>query len=186
MISLDILAVGSLIRDGDTIKEAHSTSTLIRTEEMNIVVDTSSDHLRPAIRTSLRQLKILQKDVDVIVLTHAHHDHTSNNDLFPKAKVYIRAEEDLPGAVLVNKDMKLCDGVRLVHTPGHTNGSMSVFVEGERRYSAAGDAIPLEDNFRMMVPPRLHSDRDAAMKSIKMLGDYSDVIIPGHGFPFLK
>ena len=53
MIKLDILAVGSLKRDEDgSILEAHSTSTMIRTDDRIIVVDTSSKFLRPAIKIS--------------------------------------------------------------------------------------------------------------------------------------
>jgi len=186
MIQLDILAVGSLKRDGDIITEAHSTSTLIRTGERNIVVDTSSPYLRPAIKDSLRQLRILPKDVDTIVLTHAHYDHVGNNDMFPKAKIYAREEERFAGGIAVSEDTELCDWVRLVHTPGHTGGSMSVFVDSDIRYAIAGDAVPLEENFRNMTPPRINTDPDLAVKSIKVIMSYADMIVPGHGLPFTK
>lgn len=186
MIKLDILAVGSLIREGDTVIEAHSTSTLIRTDDMNIIVDTSSRFMKPAIKTSLKQLKVLPEDIDAIVLTHAHRDHTENNDMFKKASIYIRSEETFNGAVQIDSDTQLCRDVRMVHTPGHTQGSMSVFVNADRRYVIAGDAIPTEDNFRKMVPPRINIDRKLAMESIKTIDDYADVIVPGHGFPFMR
>lgn len=184
-IKLDILAVGSLIRDGDVIKEAHSTSTLIR-GEMNIIVDTSTPYMTPAIKSSLKALKVLPKEIDAIVLTHAHFDHIGNNTMFPKAKVYVRKEEDMEASVRVDKDMDICKGVRLVHTPGHTAGSMSVFVDADRKYVIAGDAVPTEDNLRKMVPPRVNIDEERAMESIKTIRDYADVIVPGHGFPFMK
>lgn len=185
-IKLDILAIGSLVRDGNEVKEAHSTSTLIRTPEMTIVVDTTSKYMRPAVKSSLRDLKVEPKDVDAIVLTHAHNDHMENNDIFKNAKIFIRTEEPFEGGTKVTQDMDICKGVRLVYTPGHTQGSMSVLVNSERRYAIAGDAIPMEENFRKMVPPRLNVDKEAAMKSIKTITEYADVIIPGHGFPFMK
>ena len=186
MIKLDVLAIGNLIRDGDTILEAHSTSTLIRTDDRNIVVDTSSTFLRPAVKDSLKQLCVLPKDIDSVVLTHAHHDHMENLDLFPKAKIYIRKEEEFGKGVQVDKDVELAPGVKLVHTPGHTAGSMSVFVTAERKYAITGDAVPLENNVVNMVPPRLNIDRDLAMKSIKAIVSFADVIVPGHGFPFMN
>ena len=184
---LDVLAIGSLVRGG-TILEAHSTSTLIRTDELNVVVDTSSKYLLPSIKTSLKQIGVLPKDVDIIVLTHAHPDHCGNNDLFNKAKIYVRAEEGIEGnnVIAVSKDIDIAPGLRLVHTPGHTHGSMSVFAEGDRRYAMTGDALPLEDNFRRMVPPGINYDPETAMKSIKSIIGYADVIVPGHGSPFLK
>jgi len=185
-IKLDVLAVGNLVRDGDTIVEAHSTSTLIRAEDRNIVVDTSSQFLRPAVKDSLKQLCVLPKDVDTVVFTHAHHDHIENADLFPKAKIYIRKEEEFDKGIKVDEDMELCPGVKLVHTPGHTAGSMSVFVTAERKYVITGDAVPLQDNVQKMVPPRLNIDKDSAMKSIKAIVSFADVIVPGHGFPFMN
>jgi len=186
MIRLDVLAIGSLIRDGTAIKEAHSTSTLIRTGERSIVVDTSSEYMLPMIKESLKQLRVLPKDVDTIVLTHSHHDHASNNGLFRKAKIYVRKEEKCDGDIIVKNDTELCDGIRLVHTPGHTDGSMSVFVASDVRYVMAGDAVPLEDNFRRMVPPRIHTDAGLAVESIKAITSYADMVVPGHGLPFKK
>ena len=188
MIKLDILAVGSLKRDEDgSILEAHSTSTMIRTDDRIIVVDTSSKFLRPAIKNSLRELGVFARDVDTVVLTHWHSDHTENLDMFPNAKVYLH--EGCPKIKIdyeeVKEDMDLCEGVRLVHTPGHTHDSMSVFVKADRNYVIAGDAVPLEDNIRKKVPPALNYDRVAAMESIKSIVRFADVIVPGHGFPFM-
>ena len=189
MTKLDILAVGDLKRDDDgKILEAHSTSTLIRTDDRIIVVDTSSRYLRPALKSSFRELGVFAKDVDTVVLTHLHADHTENLDLFPNAKIYLHEGSETPADfehVTVTEDMDLAEGVRLVHTPGHTMDSMSVFVKADRRYAIAGDAIPLEGNVRQKVPPRLNCDPDLAMKSIKTIVGFADVIVPGHGFPFM-
>ncbi len=188
MNNLDVLAIGYLIRDDNgNILQAHSTSTLIRTDDRLIVVDTSSKEMRPALRIAFKQIGVFAKDVDTVVLTHNHNDHTANCDMFPNAKVLIHSGEDHPrkGAEIVDGDLSLAKGIELRHTPGHSWDSMSVFVEGpDRKYVIAGDAIPLEDNFRLNVPPRLHVCKDLAMKSIKTISNYADVIIPGHGGPF--
>ena len=185
---LDVLAIGYLIRDEiGNILQAHSTSTLIRTDDRLIVVDTSSKEMRPALKIALKQIGVFAKDVDTVVLTHNHNDHTANCDMFPNAKVLIHSGEDHPrrGAEIVDGDLSLAKGIELRHTPGHSWDSMSVFVEGpDRKYVIAGDAIPLEDNYRKNVPPALHVCKDLAMKSIKTISDYADVIIPGHGGPF--
>ena len=188
MNQLDVLAIGSLLRDENgRILKADSTSTLIRTDDRLIVVDTSSRDFRPALRIAFKQIGVFAKDVDTVVLTHHHSDHTGNVDMFPNAKVLIHSGEDKPfrGAEVVEGDVSIAKGVELRHTPGHSWDSMSVFVEGiDRKYVIAGDAIPLEDNYRKNVPPALHVCKDLAMKSIKTISDYADVIIPGHGGPF--
>ena len=188
MNQLDVLAIGYLVRDDDgRILKAQSTSTLIRTDDRLIVVDTSGKEMRPALRIAFKQIGVFAKDVDTVVLTHHHNDHTGNIDMFPNAKVLIHSGEDRPfrGAEVVEGDVSIAKGVELRHTPGHSWDSMSVFVEGvDRKYVIAGDAIPLEDNFRKNVPPALHVCKDLAMKSLKTIADYADVIIPGHGGPF--
>ena len=188
MVKLDILAVGNLERDDDgNILQAHSTSTLIRSGDRLIVVDTSSKYLRPALKNSFRELGVFMKDVDTVILTHSHSDHIENLDLFPNAKVYLHAGgEEVPFKhEIVTEDIEIAEGVKLVHTPGHTPDSMSVFVKADRNYAVAGDAVPLEDNIRKKVPPRLNYDPDLAMQSIKSIVRFADVIVPGHGFPFM-
>lgn len=189
MIQLDILAVGDLERDEEgNILKADSTSVLIRAPGHNIVVDPSTRYLRPSVKTSFKQIGVFPKEVDIVVLTHSHGDHLENLDMYKGAKVYIHegSDLDLPDAKVVKgEEFKLCEGVRLVYTPGHCPEEMSVFVDADRRYVVAGDAIPLEDNFFRNIAPRINTDEDLALKSIKKIRDYADVIIPGHGFPFM-
>ena len=189
MMQLDILAVGDLQRDQDgSILKADSTSVLIRSGSRTIVVDPSTRYMRPAVKTSFRQIGVFPKDVDTVILTHSHQDHLENLDLYQNAKVYMHAGADVevPGATLVDgPERRICDGVRMVHTPGHCPEHCSVFVDADRRYVVAGDAIPLEDNFRRMVPPRLSTDPALALQSIKNIAQYAQVVIPGHGFPFM-
>ena len=189
MIQLDILAVGDLERDEEgRILKADSTSILVRTPKHTIVVDPSTKYMKPFVKTSFKQIGVFIKDVDIVVLTHTHEDHIENLDMYPKAKVYLHsgADREIKGANIVEDDvLELCDGVKLVHTPGHCPEEMSVFVQADRRYVIAGDAIPLEDNFRLNIAPKLRTDEEAALQSIKKIRDYADVIVPGHGFPFM-
>lgn len=187
MIQLDILCIGFLEREGDEIKQAHSTSTLIRANGRNIVVDTSTDYMWPAIKTSFRQIGIFPEDIDTVVLTHTHSDHIGNIRRFKKAKVLVhKGGSEIRGATVVNEDdLEICPGVRMVHTPGHCTEECSMFVEADRRYAIAGDAIPLEDNFRKNLPPALNTDRRLAIESLDRIRGFADIIIPGHGGPFM-
>lgn len=185
-IKLDVLAVGSLVRDGKRILEAHSSSTLVRNGERNIVVDTSSEERKDSILYSLQQLGILPEEIDTVVITHLHDDHTGNIGLFPRARLMAHEHESPPfDWTILKGGEELIPGVKVMHTPGHSPGSISVFVEADRRYAIAGDALPTEDNYVKNVPPGIHYDRDVALQSIKRIVDYAQVVVPGHGFPFL-
>ena len=173
MIQLDILAVGDLQRDDDGgIVKADSTSVLIRASGRIIVVDPSTKYMQPAVKTSFKQIGVFPKDVDTVILTHTHNDHIENLKFYKNAKVYVHSggDVDVPGAKVIDDDeFKICEGVRLVYTPGHTMDSMSVFVDADRKYVVAGDAIPLEDNFTRNIIPASNVDGALALESIKKI-----------------
>lgn len=189
MIQLDILCIGFLERDADgELTAAHSTSTLVRTGSRNIVIDTSTQYMWPAVKTSFRQIGIFPDDVDTVILTHTHSDHVENLRRYPKAKVYVHkgGKSEIPGAIIVEEDeFQICPGVKMVHTPGHCTEESSVFIDADRHYVCAGDAIPLEANLRENKEPALNTDRRLALESIKVIRSYADVVIPGHGAPFI-
>ena len=191
MNSIDVLVLGYLERfeDGSVnLKETWSTSSLIRTDDGHVsVVDTSSDFMRSPIKSAFKQIgKIFPDDVDMVVLTHCHTDHIGNVSLFKNATVYVHEGEEctIPNAKIVKEDTEIAKGVRLVHTPGHSDGSMSVFVEADRRYAIVGDAAPLKDNFTKRIIPALHTDAEAARASLEKIAEWADVIVPGHDKPF--
>ena len=191
MNSIDVLVLGYLERfeDGSVnLKETWSTSSLIRTDDGHvIVVDTSSDFMRSPIKSAFKQIgKIFPDDVDMVVLTHCHTDHIGNVSLFKNATVYVHEGEEctIPDAKIVKEDTEIAKGIRLVHTPGHSDGSMSVFVEADRRYAIVGDAAPLKDNFTKRIIPALHTDAEAARASLEKRAEWADVIVPGHDKPF--
>jgi len=187
MIKLDVLAIGSLQRDEEgRAFDAHSSSVLIRTDERMIVVDTSTAYMRPAIKTSFKQIGVFPKDVDTVVLTHSHYDHVGNNDMFENADIMLHPDEhgEVAGAIPLETNKELIPGVRIAHTPGHTKGSVSVFVKADKKYVVAGDAIPKHGNYERMVPPAINIDEKLALESIKLITEYADVIIPGHDPPF--
>jgi len=177
---VDVLCEGMIRRDGKVVLEAHSSSTLVRTKRHIMVVDTSSMANRPKILSSLERLGVRPEEVDTLVNTHDHHDHCENNDLFPRAKV-IRFDSE---AEEEGEETKIDESVRLVRTPGHTPGSVSVFVKAERKYAIVGDALPIADNYRKWVPPGLNYDPEKALRSMRRIVDWADVVVPGHDVPF--
>jgi glyoxylase-like metal-dependent hydrolase (beta-lactamase superfamily II) len=48
----------------------------------------------------------------------------------------------------------------------------------------SGDALPTFGNFQKKVPPALHVDRDLAIASMQRIMALSDIVVPGHDFPF--
>lgn len=138
-------------------------------------------------------------DVDTVVLTHLHHDHSSNNDLFENAEFFVQSTE-LSAArspppifadayprdnvdALERMDLTAIDGehavrpgLDLVPTPGHTIGSQSVVVE-----TAGGPHVLMADlaYSRHNLEPGLTAIRDADGDVIETTSVDADFLPPG-------
>ncbi|HEX7124224.1 MAG TPA: N-acyl homoserine lactonase family protein [Thermodesulfobacteriota bacterium] len=124
---------------------------------------------------ALARLGVRPEDIDVVVNTHLHWDHCSNNHLFPRATIYAQRAElqyalaPLPLHVwaydsdglhepsplippflrarltLIEGDLEIAPGVTIWHTPGHTPGLQSVVVRG-----ASGRYVIASDNVPLL------------------------------------
>ncbi len=174
-----------------------------------ILIDTSSESDAKKILTYLDKAKIKPRDLVSIFITHVHPDHVSGLARIKRdavgAKVvsskveaeYIskrRVYDGPPGAErqkqpptpvdIALEDGQSHDGLRVIYTPGHTRGSISLLDE-TRSLLIAGDAAnnesglgPMDDAYN--VDPRQHRE------SIKKLATFHfDNAVFGHGRPIL-
>lgn len=178
-----LLKPGFIERDeeGDVL-DASSSVTLIIARSRKIVVDTGKEEDRSVIMERLELQGLNPDDVEIVINTHGHSDHIGNNRLFKRAVVLSGEAE---GGDRLKEGDVVADGVWILETPGHTRGSISVVCESDRRIVMAGDALPLLGNYLKGVPPRLHIDRDLALKSMAKVIDLADLVVPGHDLPFL-
>ena len=174
-----LLKPGRLVRDEDgTILDARSSATLILAGSRKIVVDTGCEGEGEVITNRLKELGLAPEDLDIIVNTHDHPDHSGNNRLFSRARI-------LSGKGGLEEGDLIAPGVWIMETPGHTADSISVVCESPRRIVVAGDALPLMGNYLKWVPPRLHVDRGMALRSMARIVEVAEVVVPGHDSPFL-
>lgn len=183
--AVKVLCQGFLVRDGVRVLDASSTVTLVMVPRNSILVDTGAAHHREDLVSALDSSGMSPARIVSVVNTHLHIDHCGNNDLFGRTRFYAHRAEDPPiGTVSVRDGMNLAPGVSLVHTPGHTKGSISVFVESDLRYAICGDAVPTKANYDSRTPPAINIDPELALKSLDVIGSWAEVIVPGHGPPF--
>jgi len=77
-----------------------------------------------------------------------------------------------------------CGGIVVIHTPGHTPGHISLYLESSR-VLVAGDALNVSDG-RLIGPiPQLTPDVDQATSSLRKLASYEiETVVCYHGGPY--
>ena len=180
-----LLMAGFLDRKGDVVVDASSNVALIEAFGKRVIVDTGSPRDWDKLRAALRSAAIPPGSVDHVVNTHLHIDHCGCNDMFEKALSHAHELESPPAVTRkIASRTALLPQIELVPTPGHTPGSISVFVQAEKRYAICGDAIPTRQNFESHVPPFIAFDKALALRSLELIASWAEVVIPGHDTPF--
>ena len=95
-----------------------STIYLIKLNDQNIMIDTSSKENEKELLKDLAQLNLKPEDINTLIITHSHWDHIGNNDLFKNAKI------------ITNKNPeKLPNELKPIQTLGHTQDSFCILYE---------------------------------------------------------
>jgi glyoxylase-like metal-dependent hydrolase (beta-lactamase superfamily II) len=154
-------------------------------------------HMKPEERPDrmLQSVGFSPDDIDYVVNTHLHYDHCGNNAMFPNATFlvqetelshaafpgwweafpYVRKVFDISGLKYrsLEGDFEVIPGVKLIQTPGHTEGHQSVVVELEKSKVVvlAGDAIYLRENLEDPILPGLYVDARRYAESMQRIRD---------------
>lgn len=154
---------------------------------------------------ALKNISVDPEEITDVILTHLHWDHAANNHLFPNAKFYVQKKElqwcvapvfnqvgiyNLPLIFqtkyeIIDGDVELFDGIRLILTPGHSDGSQTVLVNTTAGvYGIVGDLcntyLTWESSPRKING--LHTSIQACCDSYEKVEKLVDFILPGHDF----
>ena len=181
-------------------------SHLIVTEEGMILIDVGGNHTAEVVLESVETLGFDIRQVKYILLSHGHYDHSDGVPIVTAAcgaKVCICGEDNhyLKG---FRPDIELKDGdvirlgstaIRCVHTPGHTEGTMSFFfdveVDGKTlragMFGGAGpnqlrkkflDKNPLSVSTQMPLPYALRGKYFESVAKLKQ--EHVDIFLGNH------
>ncbi|MBD3387451.1 MAG: MBL fold metallo-hydrolase [Candidatus Altiarchaeales archaeon] len=160
-----------------------SSVTLIKSSSC-VIVDTGGRGDEQLILDRLGEEGVNPSEVEYVICTHWHPDHTSNNHLFKDANLII-GETFWPPHENSNhstwdNNVKEIEGVEIIRTPGHVPEHLSVIAHAHKEYVIAGDAF-YEDDLRKGKIPQAYSNKKQFKESLKKVIQTADVIIPGHG-----
>jgi N-acyl homoserine lactone hydrolase len=158
------------------------------------------------IENILKKFNLTCGDIDIVIVTHLHWDHTGGNTLFPKAKIIVQEQElhwarsleairtHLPTTLedidytVVSGDVQIADGVKVILTPGHTYGLQGVLIRGQARpLFIPSDTLPLYKNVETdpFQISDVYVDLEAYGRSVKRIANLSAAILPCHDFRVL-
>jgi len=183
MPELKILQEGYFCWEGEVLK-ADSTIVLIKSDK-KIIVDTGGAASAAKLLKVLSAEGIKPEDIDLVINTHNHPDHVWNNYLFKNALVFeagVYCNQD--GTFSIVKDLKVAEGVELVHIPGHTSEDHAVLVKTDAGvYAIVGDLIMSEEALKK-GDASFSVDPEKQKESQKKILERADFIVPGHGKVF--
>ena len=206
MPEVDLLLVGSPMRTKQGVV-GFCTVTLIKGEKLTLV-DTGHVGRRNVLLAALAERGISPSDIDYSLMTHAHWDHAQNFDLFDGVPTLLHSWErkyaqnphendwatpKWTGAMVefqknlieVEDGFEIEPGVRVIHTPGHSPGAISVLVDTDDGVAAVtGDVLHYSTVALTRVNPLVFWSAEDATKSIDRIVENADLIYPGHDRPF--
>ena len=156
------------------------------------LVDTGVEGSADAIEASLGAVGLDWGAVGHVILTHHHADHVgSTAEVLRRAtgaSAYAGAADisSIPtGPLTAIGDEDEVFGLRIVASPGHTAGSISV-LDPIAGVLVAGDALRTEAGRPALPSPQFTVDMDRARQSIVTLGALAfEPLLVGHGEPLV-
>jgi len=218
-VRIDIVSIGTLSRnrlwgESGEVRTPHATTTLVRCEKRNILVN-------PALPGQILGARLRERTgmgpeaIDTIFLTSLRADHRGGVAAFPDAKVYAHEleiqhaqlqldeflertpEEELDAEVIAREkaflkniepaDDKIAPHVDLFPLFGYTPGACGLLVLSPTMTTLiTGDSVASQDHFLagQVLPDAMNIQ--AAQEALAEAYEIADVIVPGRDNLFLN
>ena len=165
---------------------AGSTITLIMDKGKKILIDTGNPKDRDKILEALKKHNLRPKDVDIVINTHFHPDHTGCNYLFDKSRFLVSGVA-FWGDIFdrSEKMQRISSNVKIIPTPGHSEDSITILAKTDKGIVAVvGDLFWMEKDNKIKLLEDDCSDKKLFYKNRKKIFKIADWIVPGHGKMF--
>lgn len=177
----------------DEIESASSAVVLVQDDNLNAIVDPGMN--RKLLLDSLAKERLNVEDIDCIILTHNHLDHSLLAGIFPNAEVIDDSGiYSFDGKISTHNGKISNTSIEIIKTPGHDQFHCSVLAStGDLgTIVIAGDVFWWRDEEKqetdklslMEHNDPYVKDKNALKESREKILELADYIIPGHGKMF--
>ncbi len=179
MAEVNILLEGYTSGDGgDDDSRSCSTVTLVRDNDIVMIVDPGTLKDRKLLTDALAKEGLSADDVNVVFLTHSHMDHFRNIGMFPDAKA-LDHWGWWSGDEWSECNGKVTEDIEILKTPGHSGGSVTLLVKTPKGTVAICGDVLWKENYPEKDPYATNPEK--LKKSRKLVLEKADFVIPGHG-----
>jgi glyoxylase-like metal-dependent hydrolase (beta-lactamase superfamily II) len=158
----------------------------------------------------LREAGVTTEEVDVLILTHLHFDHYLNASLFPNARIIVNRQEWLyvmmpenqryaprsgfPREIfgwlaneawerleLVEGEVEVLPGIRVIWTGGHSPGHQIVTVDTTQgTVIIPGDEIYMYENLEENIPIGYYYNFENVVAAMDLIRRMEAIVLPAH------
>jgi len=161
----------------------------------------------------LAQWGLTPEDIDIVIHTHLHNDHCENDFKCVNAVFYVHEKElehihdphpldfryladyiedieDNGQIVVVTEDREIVPGIRVMHTPAHSEGGLTVLIDTEKGTATITGFCVIMENFyppasvtgmeMEVIPPGTPVNPCAAYDIMLKVKGMADILIPLH------
>ena len=153
------------------------------------------------------------QDIDIVIHTHLHNDHCENDYKCENAVFYVHTKElervhnphpldfryledyiidvEEAGQIsIITEDTEILPGIKVIHTPVHTDGGLSVLIETSKGTAIITGFCVIMENFfppkeitameMDVIPPGTHVNVYEAYDIMMQIKNMADILIPLH------
>jgi glyoxylase-like metal-dependent hydrolase (beta-lactamase superfamily II) len=197
--------------------EGGDKNILVDTGEMSPIKSDSRENLIGGkiytFEEGLEKWSMKPEDIDIVIHTHLHNDHCENDYKCINAEIYVHEKEierihsphpldyryledyvedvEENGQIkIISEDIEIVPGIHVMHTPAHTEGGMTVFIETDKGKAAITGFCVIDENFdppkeiRAMemevIPPGTHVNIYESYDIMLKIREMTDILIPLH------
>jgi N-acyl homoserine lactone hydrolase len=152
--------------------------------------------VRRSLRAGLAEAGVRLEDIRYLANCHLHFDHSGGNYLFPRVPNFVQRTElaaahatdyTLPGPVFdfagarmeeLDGESEVLPGLRLVPTPGHTDGHQSLVVETRQgRVILAGQAFTSATDYGIAWYERTLAERSETPRWLERFAELDPALV---------